>query len=111
MKSRKMASSFALVLGFFVLTGESGCGESDSTRMERQNVERQDKQYQIAQPPPANDRYMDYKWWVRVPVGISSPPVLSKKFPSGYTILEYHLSPEEQKIPHDETIELGIHFR
>lgn len=65
----------------------------------------------IAQPPPANDKYMDYKWWVRVPVGITNKPTKIITFPDGYTVLEYHLTPAEQKIPHDKAIELGIHFR
>lgn len=67
--------------------------------------------YIIAAPPPANDIYMDYVWWSKVPVGISSEPSEIKKFPSGFTIVKYNLSLEEQKIPHDKSIELGIHFR
>lgn len=67
--------------------------------------------YIIAAPPPANNSYMTYVWWSKVPVGISSEPIEIKKFPSGFTIVKYSLSPEEQKVPHDKTIELGIHFR
>lgn len=67
--------------------------------------------YIIAQPPPTDDRYMDYKWWVRVPVGITAKPVRTSVFPNGYTVLEYHLSKKEQAIPFDKAIELGIHFR
>lgn len=67
--------------------------------------------YVIAQPPPTNDIYMDYKWWVEVPVGIIKKPSGIKKFPNGYTVLRYTLTSEEQKIPHDKSIELGIHFR
>lgn len=67
--------------------------------------------YIIAAPPPADDPYMDYKWWVKVPVGIEAEPEVIKKMPNGYTILKYKLTPEDQKIPHDKAIELGIHFR
>ena len=67
--------------------------------------------YVIAQGAPSNDPYMDYKWWVKAPVGITAKPTRVNGFPNGYTVLEYHLTPEEQKIPHDKNIELGIHFR
>ena len=67
--------------------------------------------YVIAQPPPANDKYMDYKWWVRVPVGITAKPASIKTLPSGYSVIKYNLTEAEQKIPHDKAIELGIHFR
>jgi hypothetical protein len=67
--------------------------------------------YIIAQGAPTNDSLMDYRWWVKVPVGIDKKPELVKKFPNGYTVLKYELTPEEQKVPHDKAIELGIHFR
>lgn len=67
--------------------------------------------YVIAAPPPKNDKYMDYRWWVRVPVGITASPIYKSLLPNGYTILKYHLTPAEQKVPHDTSIELGIHFR
>jgi len=67
--------------------------------------------YVIAAPPPANDPYMTHVWWRKVPVRISSEPVETKKFPSGFTIEKFSLNPEEQRVPHDKTIELGIHFR
>ena len=67
--------------------------------------------YVIAQQPPADNPYMSHEWWIEVPVGIKAKPVFTKKLSNGYTILEYHLTPEEQKIPHDKTIELGISFR
>jgi len=67
--------------------------------------------YIIASPPPENDPYMTHVWWRKNPVKITSDPVWTTQFPSGYTIEEFHLSEEEQNIPHDKTIELGIHFR
>lgn len=67
--------------------------------------------YIIAAPPPANDIYMDHVWWRKEPVGISSEPIETKKFPSGFVIEKFNLTKEEQKIPHDKNIELGIHFR
>jgi hypothetical protein len=67
--------------------------------------------YVVASPPPDNDPYMTYEWWVKNPVGIKKDSVWMDKFAGGYTALEYHLTEEEQKIPHDKTIELGIHFR
>lgn len=65
----------------------------------------------IAQAPPADNPYMGYEWWVEVPAGIKAKAVKKIVFPNGYTLLSYHLSPEEQKVPHDKNIELGIHFR
>jgi hypothetical protein len=67
--------------------------------------------YIIAAPPPANDPYMTHVWWRKVPVRISSDPVETKKFPNGFTIEKFNLTEEEQRIPHDKAIELGIHFR
>lgn len=67
--------------------------------------------YIIAAPPPNNDIYMTHVWWRKVPVAISSEPVETKKFPSGFVIERFNLTLEEQKIPHDKSIELGIHFR
>lgn len=67
--------------------------------------------YVVAEPPPKNDPYMTYVWWRKNPVQITSEPVFVKQFRSGYTIEEFHLSEEEQLIPHEKTIELGIHFR
>ncbi len=67
--------------------------------------------YVIAAPPPANNPYMTHVWWRKVQVKISSEPAEVKKFPSGFTIEKFILSPEEQRIPHIKAIELGIHFR
>lgn len=67
--------------------------------------------YVIAEPPPANDPYMTYVWWRKNSVKITSEPVETKKFPNGFTIEKYILTEEEQKVLHDKTIELGIHFR
>jgi len=67
--------------------------------------------YVVAQPPPANNPYMEHDWWIKVKAGIKNDPTFTKKMPNGYTILEYHLTPDEQKIPHEKNIELGISFR
>ena len=67
--------------------------------------------YVIAAPPPADNPYMTHLWWRKVQVGISSEPIEAKKFPSGFIIEKFNLSPEEQRIPHVKAIELGIHFR
>lgn len=67
--------------------------------------------YIIAAPPPPDDPYMTHVWWRKVPVKISSEPAETKKFPSGFTIEKFNLNEEEQRVPHDKTIELGIHFR
>lgn len=72
---------------------------------------KKDTTYVIAAPPPPNDPFMTYVWWRKNPVGIVSEPVAVEKFPNGYTVEEYQLTEAEQKIPHDKTIELGIHFR
>ena len=67
--------------------------------------------YVIAAPPPGNNPYMTHVWWRKVQVKISSEPTETKKFPNGFTIEKFNLSPEEQLIPHVKAIELGIHFR
>jgi len=67
--------------------------------------------YIIAAPPPGNNPYMTHVWWRKVQVKISSEPVETKKFPSGFTIEKFNLSLEEQRVPHVKDIELGIHFR
>jgi len=67
--------------------------------------------YIIAAPPPGNDPYMTHVWWRKVQVKILSEPTETKKFPSGFTIEKFNLSPEEQKVPHVKAMELGIHFR
>lgn len=72
---------------------------------------KKDVTYIVAAPPPESDPYMNYVWWRKNPVKIVSQPIFTEKFPGGFTIEEYHLNAEEQLIPHDKTIELGIHFR
>lgn len=67
--------------------------------------------YIVASPPPENDPYMTHVWWRKNPVRITSDPVWTQKFPSGYTIEQFQLTQEEQLSGHDKTIELGIHFR
>lgn len=67
--------------------------------------------YVIAAPPPGDNPYMTHVWWRKVQVKISQEPVKIKKFPSGFTIEKFNLSLNEQHIPHDRNIELGIHFR
>lgn len=69
------------------------------------------KTFIIASPAPPNDPEVNYIWWRKNPVKITSDPVFTRKFPNGFTVEEYTLSEKEQKIPHDTTIELGIHFR
>jgi len=67
--------------------------------------------YIIAAPPPADNPYMSYIWWRKIQVKILSEPVETKKFPSGFTIEKFNLSPGEQLVPHVKDIELRIHFR
>ncbi|MEK7160204.1 MAG: hypothetical protein AAB702_01875 [Patescibacteria group bacterium] len=67
--------------------------------------------YVIASPPPENDPYMTYVWWVRNQVKISSISLATKKFPGGYTTEKFNLNKEEQKVPFDNNIKLGISFR
>jgi hypothetical protein len=67
--------------------------------------------YVIAAPPPPDNIYMNQDWWIRVLLKITSKPVEIKTFPSGYKIEKFNLTPEEQKIPFDKSIELGISFR
>lgn len=67
--------------------------------------------YIIAAPPPPHDPYVTHVWWRKNPVGIKTEPIWSAKFPNGFTIEEFQLNEEEQHLPHDKTIELGIHFR
>lgn len=65
----------------------------------------------IAQAPPRDNPMTDYKWWVANPLAISKNPVSAKEFPNKYKLAEYSLTKEEQQIPHDAGIEVGIHFR
>ncbi len=67
--------------------------------------------YVIAAPAPPDKPYMGYEWWIKNSAKISNKPVRIEKFPNGYTTEMYHLTPQEQKIPFDPNIELGIHFR
>lgn len=67
--------------------------------------------YIIAAPPPPDNPYMSYNWWVKVSLGIKSNSSLIKKFPNGFTIEKFNLTSEDQRIPHDKAIEIGIHFR
>ena len=67
--------------------------------------------YVIAAPPPADNPYMTTLWWIRNEAKISNESAKTEKFPSGFTIEKFNLTPEEQKIQHDKNIELGIHFR
>lgn len=67
--------------------------------------------YVIASPPPTNDPYMTYVWWVKNQVNISSSPSATKKFPGGYTTEKFNLSKEEQKVSFDNNIKLDISFR
>ena len=72
---------------------------------------KKDVTYIVAAPAPPGDPYMNYVWWRKNPVKITSEPKFTENFPGGFTIEEYQLSQTEQLIPHDKTIELGIHFR
>lgn len=67
--------------------------------------------YIIAAPPPPDNPSMTYVWWRKNSVKISSEAVYTKIFPNGFTIEKFQLNQEEQRVPHDKTIELGIHFR
>lgn len=67
--------------------------------------------YVIAAPPPPDNPYMTREWWIKNSAKISNKPVRTEKFPNGFIIEEFNLNPDEQKIPHEKTIELGIHFR
>ncbi len=67
--------------------------------------------YVIAAPPPPDDPYMNEIWWIKNQVHILSEPVNIEQFPSGYKIEKFLLTPEEQKVPHDKNIELGLTFR
>ncbi|MBI3955289.1 hypothetical protein HY338_02490 [Candidatus Gottesmanbacteria bacterium] len=72
---------------------------------------KKDVTYIVAAPAPQGDPEMNYNWWRKNPVKIISEPIFTQNFPGGFTIEEYQLSQKEQLIPHDKTIELGIHFR
>jgi len=72
---------------------------------------KQSTTYIIAQPPPQNDPYMTYLWWRIHSVKIDKQPEKTWKFPNGFVVEKFSLSPEEISFPHDKTMELGIHFR
>ncbi|MBI5044716.1 MAG: hypothetical protein HZC02_02215 [Candidatus Levybacteria bacterium] len=67
--------------------------------------------YIIISAPPPDNRYMTHEWWVKNKANITSTPKEKRIFQSGYKIEKYFLDKNEQKIPHNPDIELGIHFR
>lgn len=67
--------------------------------------------YVIAAPPPPDNPYMGHEWWIKNMVKISRRPVHVEKLSNGFVIEEFKLNEEEQKIPFEETINLGLHFR
>lgn len=67
--------------------------------------------YVIASPPPENNPYMGHQWWIENKANIKAKPVEVKSFTSGYILQKFELSLDEQKIPHDPNIELGLNFR
>lgn len=67
--------------------------------------------YVIVSSRPADNPYMGQDWWIKNEARITNYPIEKKTFPSGYMTEKFNLTPDEQKIPHDPNIELGLHFR
>jgi hypothetical protein len=67
--------------------------------------------YLIIAPPPSNNPYMKDAWWTKNQIYITPTPVFVIHFPNGYKIEKYLLDKDEVKIPFDERINTGIHFR
>lgn len=67
--------------------------------------------YVIASPPPENNPYMGHQWWIENMANIKAKPIEVKNLTSGYILQKFELNPDEQKIPHNPNIELGLNFR
>ena len=62
--------------------------------------------------PPAPDRpFMKDEWWRVNLLHINKSPDSTIKFSDGYKIEKYLLTEEEVKIPTEENIDPGLHFR
>lgn len=67
--------------------------------------------YVISAPPPLNNPYMQDKWWIENKLKIRKKPVTTKKYPNGYKVEKFILTDEETKLPFDQTLDVGLHFR
>jgi hypothetical protein len=67
--------------------------------------------YITIEPPSKDNPYLSYTWWRNVRVTITNQPVQTIKFPNGYKIEKYLLSPGEVNIPFDHSLDPGLGFR
>lgn len=65
----------------------------------------------VIAPPPSNNPYMKDEWWRDNQLKIQKKPKVTIKFDNGYKIEKYFLTNEETKIPFDQNIDPGLHFR
>lgn len=59
---------------------------------------------------PRNGTYMTHDW-IKMKLNIVSEPAQTWKFPSGYTIEKYALTPKEMAVPFDPGINPGLFYR
>lgn len=67
--------------------------------------------YLFIAPPPSDNPYMKDEWWKINLVHINKKPDQVITFKNGYKIEKYMLTDQEIKIPVEEGIDPGIHFR
>lgn len=83
----------------------------DSTHTDAREYQKLPTTYIIASPPSPDNPGLSYDWWKQNQVGITASPSGIIKKPNGYIIERFELTPQEQSIPHNPLINLGIHFR
>lgn len=67
--------------------------------------------YLLIAPPPKDRPFMKDEWWRINLIHINKKPDAVHNFQNGYKIEKYILSNQEIKIPVEEGIDPGIHFR
>ncbi len=67
--------------------------------------------YILLAPVAANNPYLSTQWWIENKAKITSKPVQTIQFPTGYTIQKYQLSQDEINSPMDPEINPGLKYR
>ncbi len=67
--------------------------------------------YVIAAPPPKDNPYMLPEWWRINQLKLPESPSESVKYENGYTVDKFYLTPAQQSVEFDASIDPGLHFR
>ena len=62
-------------------------------------------------PPAPDNPYITYKWWKENTINLRVTPSSVVKFPNGYSIEKYNLTPAEIALPYDHNYDPGLGFR